>query len=99
MSPLHLWSGKCDFGNFLGIGIIVLYLFVGYDLLHTSQGTTAKGIAPCYKDKYARKGILAKNIEELKKKVQFQKITRSGVLESHVHDVSITKEAPNYRAD
>ncbi len=41
----------------------------------------------------------SKNIEELKKKVQFQKITRSGVLESHVHDVSITKEAPNYRAD
>ena len=41
----------------------------------------------------------SKNIEELKKKVKFQKITRSGVLESHVHDVSITKEAPNYRAD
>ena len=41
----------------------------------------------------------SKNIEELKMKVQFQKITRSGVLESHVHDVSITKEAPNYRAD
>ena len=41
----------------------------------------------------------SKNIEELKKKVQFQKITRSGVLESHVHGVSITKEAPNYRAD
>ena len=41
----------------------------------------------------------SKNIEELKKRVQFQKITRSGVLESHVHDVSITKEAPNYRAD
>jgi IMP dehydrogenase len=41
----------------------------------------------------------SKNIEELKSKVQFQKITRSGVIESHVHDVSITKEAPNYRAD
>ena len=39
------------------------------------------------------------NISELKEKVQFQKITRSGVIESHVHDVSITKEAPNYRAD
>ena len=41
----------------------------------------------------------SKNIEELKAKVQFQKITRSGVIESHVHNVSITKEAPNYRAD
>ena len=39
------------------------------------------------------------NIGELEEKVQFQKITRSGVIESHVHDVSITKEAPNYRAD
>ena len=39
------------------------------------------------------------NISELKEKVQFQKITRSGVIESHVHDVNITKEAPNYRAD
>ena len=39
------------------------------------------------------------NIGELKEKVQFQKITRSGVIESHVHDVSITKEAPNYRAN
>ena len=28
------------------------------------QGTTGKGIAPCYKDKYARKGILVKNIPE-----------------------------------
>ena len=35
-------------------------------LLHNSQGTTGKGIAPCYKDKYARKGVLAKDIEELK---------------------------------
>ena len=41
----------------------------------------------------------SKDIEEMKSKVQFQRITRSGVLESHVHDVSITKEAPNYRSD
>lgn len=41
----------------------------------------------------------SKDIEEMKYKVQFQRITRSGVLESHVHDVSITKEAPNYRSD
>ncbi|MDC2989382.1 IMP dehydrogenase [Gammaproteobacteria bacterium] len=41
----------------------------------------------------------SKDIIEMKSKVQFQRITRSGVLESHVHDVSITKEAPNYRSD
>lgn len=36
-------------------------------------------------------------IEELRTKTQFVKITASGMSESHVHDVSITKEAPNYR--
>jgi IMP dehydrogenase len=30
-------------------------------------------------------------------KPQFVKITSAGVSESHVHDVTITKEAPNYR--
>ncbi len=39
-----------------------------------------------------------KNIEEMKTKPKFVKITASGVKESHVHDVHITKEAPNYRS-
>lgn len=37
------------------------------------------------------------NIEQMRMKTQFVKITASGMNESHVHDVSITKEAPNYR--
>jgi IMP dehydrogenase len=37
-----------------------------------------------------------KNIEELRKKARFVKITPSGYRESHVHDVTILKEAPNY---
>lgn len=37
-----------------------------------------------------------KNIEELRKKAKFIKITQAGYRESHVHDVSILKEAPNY---
>ena len=41
----------------------------------------------------------AKNIEELQLKAQFVQITSQGLRESHVHDVSITKEAPNYRLD
>jgi IMP dehydrogenase len=36
-------------------------------------------------------------IEELRTKPQFIKVTSAGMGESHVHDVSITKEAPNYR--
>ena len=36
------------------------------------------------------------SIEELKKKGQFVKISSAGLRESHPHDISITKEAPNY---
>ena len=38
-------------------------------------------------------------IDELHAKAEFVEITSAGVRESHVHDVQITKEAPNYRAD
>ena len=40
-----------------------------------------------------------KNIEELRKNTRFIKITASGLKESHVHNVIITKEAPNYRLE
>ncbi|HTZ39600.1 MAG TPA: IMP dehydrogenase [Syntrophales bacterium] len=40
-----------------------------------------------------------RSIEELRKKARFVRITPSGLRESHVHDVIITKEAPNYRID
>ncbi len=40
----------------------------------------------------------ARNIEELQKKATFVQITSAGLKESHVHDVIITEEAPNYRA-
>ncbi|BAC24751.1 guaB [Wigglesworthia glossinidia endosymbiont of Glossina brevipalpis] len=36
------------------------------------------------------------NIEDLRTKTTFVQITRAGIQESHVHDVSITKESPNY---
>lgn len=38
------------------------------------------------------------NIEEMRTRPQFIKITSAGMRESHVHDVAITKEAPNYRS-
>jgi len=37
-------------------------------------------------------------IEEMRTKPQFVRITSAGMAESHVHDVTITKEAPNYRS-
>ncbi|MDI7258286.1 MAG: IMP dehydrogenase [Thermodesulfobacteriota bacterium] len=41
----------------------------------------------------------AKDIQEMKEKARFIRITSSGLKESHVHDVIITKEAPNYRLE
>ncbi|MGZ3239282.1 MAG: IMP dehydrogenase [Burkholderiaceae bacterium] len=38
-------------------------------------------------------------IDEFREKAEFVEITSAGMRESHVHDVQITKEAPNYRAD
>ncbi len=38
----------------------------------------------------------SENVNELRTKSQFIKITAASMMESHVHDVSITKEAPNY---
>lgn len=40
-----------------------------------------------------------RTILELQKKAKFIKVTAAGVRESHVHDVIITKEAPNYHLD
>jgi IMP dehydrogenase len=40
-----------------------------------------------------------KNMDEMRSKPQFVRVTNAGMRESHVHDVAITKEAPNYRVD
>lgn len=40
-----------------------------------------------------------RNISELQEKAEFIRITNAGLRESHVHDVIITKEAPNYRLE
>ncbi|MCE2658139.1 MAG: IMP dehydrogenase [Rubrivivax sp.] len=39
------------------------------------------------------------SIDDMKTRARFVEITSSGIRESHVHDVQITKEAPNYRAE
>ncbi|HVB39083.1 MAG TPA: IMP dehydrogenase [Vicinamibacterales bacterium] len=41
----------------------------------------------------------AASIPELQRKARLIRITQAGVRESHVHDVTITKEAPNYRSE
>ena len=41
----------------------------------------------------------AHNLTELRTRAKFVKVTAAGLKESHVHDVVITKEAPNYRRE
>jgi IMP dehydrogenase len=40
-----------------------------------------------------------RSIEEVRTKAEFVEVTSAGIRESHVHDVQITKEAPNYRIE
>ncbi|HSV70654.1 MAG TPA: IMP dehydrogenase [Methylibium sp.] len=39
------------------------------------------------------------SVDDMREKAEFVEITSAGIRESHVHDVQITKEAPNYRSD
>jgi IMP dehydrogenase len=41
----------------------------------------------------------AKNIEDLRAKAQFCRVTGASMAESHPHDIHITKEAPNYSVE
>jgi IMP dehydrogenase len=41
----------------------------------------------------------AANLKELQEKSKFIRISQAGLRESHVHDVIITREAPNYRLE
>ena len=57
-----------------------------YESIHQFVGGLRAGMGYCG----------AKDIETLKENGQFVKITASGINESHPHDVTITKESPNY---
>ena len=58
------------------------------DIIYQMKGGLRSGMGYCGK----------KNIEELRKNSAFVRITNAGLLESHPHDISISKEAPNYSA-
>ncbi|MGE9504234.1 IMP dehydrogenase [Erwinia amylovora] len=50
-----------------------------------------------YTQLVARMGLTGcATIDELRTKAQFVRISGAGISESHVHDVTITKESPNY---
>ena len=39
----------------------------------------------------------SRTLKDLRERAKFVRITNAGLRESHVHDVSITREAPNYQ--
>lgn len=64
------------------------------------RGTVRENIIQMVGGLKAGMGYLgAGTIEDLHEKARFVKITAAGLKESHVHDVVITKEAPNYRVE
>ncbi|WDP88785.1 MAG: IMP dehydrogenase [Desulfobacter sp.] len=64
------------------------------------RGTVRENIVQMLGGLKAGMGYLgAATIEELHEKARFVKISSAGLRESHVHDVVITKEAPNYRVE
>ncbi len=58
----------------------------GEDVVHQLVGGLRSGMGYCG----------ARNIQELQEKAKFIRITQAGGIESHPHDVTITKESPNY---
>jgi IMP dehydrogenase len=65
-----------------------------------AKGPAAHSITQLIGGLKAGMGYLgARNLDELKAKAHFIRITAAGLRESHVHDVVITKEAPNYRRE
>ena len=43
--------------------------------------------------------IGAESLDDLRKKARFMKVSMAGLSESHVHDVVMTKEPPNYQRE
>ena len=70
---------------------------------------TAEGPSQAERDKRAAQALAdlrasmgycgCATIEEMRERAQFVEITAAGIRESHVHDVQITKEVPNYRSE
>ncbi|MEL0186318.1 MAG: IMP dehydrogenase [Flavobacteriaceae bacterium] len=88
-SKERYFQSKVDDKNkFVPEGIVGRVPYKGYlvESMHQFIGGLKSGMGYCG----------AKNISDLKNKSQFVQITRAGLDESHPHNITITKESPNY---
>ena len=77
-------------------------MFVGASKVPSVVRANAEVVADCNNVKTVGETtsmgyVGCKTIDAMKKDSQFIEITNAGMAESHVHDVMITKEAPNYQ--
>ena len=88
----YFQSGEADMKKLVPEGIVSRVPYKGslYEVIYQMVGGLRAGMGYCG----------AKDIPTLHETSKFTRITNAGILESHPHDVTITKEAPNYsRAD
>lgn len=88
----YFQNGEADVKKLVPEGIVSRVPYKGslYEVIYQMVGGLRAGMGYCG----------AKDIPTLHETSKFTRITNAGILESHPHDVTITKEAPNYsRAD
>jgi len=86
----YFQSGEADVKKLVPEGIVSRVPYKGtlLEVIYQMVGGLRAGMGYCG----------AKDIETLHATSKFTRITNAGILESHPHDVTITKEAPNYSA-
>jgi IMP dehydrogenase len=84
----YFQDGEVDVRKLVPEGIVSRVPFKGnlYEVIYQMIGGLRAGMGYCG----------AKDIPTLHETSRFTRITNAGILESHPHDVTITKEAPNY---
>jgi IMP dehydrogenase len=80
--------------------LLIHNLHVPSGLLNGAQGTVAEIVYQLVGGLRSGMGYTGSaQIEDLRTRARFVRMTAAGLRESHVHDVVVTTEAPNYRVD
>ena len=84
----YFQSGEADVKKLVPEGIAARVPYKGtlFEVIYQLTGGLRAGMGYC--------GM--HNIDELRQKAKFVRISNAGLIESHPHDISITKESPNY---